>query len=1105
MMKSQGTNRKVRVWALGMLVAMAALTSSADIQIAGSLGSNSILTDSIGGNKTIVFDVSTGGALEITPFAPDLIRVRFHWNGMWEKEDISIAKPLPDWTSVESEFRDEGDKYIVETSELIVEIVKSPNFKVHFKDKSGFYLLRDIRTEYDTEYQPLDDASYADVRWTEELPEGFKLKSVKEMPWDEAYFGFGEYPGPLNRRGHTIQGWNSDTYHWEELQNPMYMTLPFFYGVRGAGSLHPAFAYGVFFNNPARPVFRMGTEWADSYSFEAGDGQIDYFFFGGGSEHSMKGVLNRYSELTGKPYMLPKWAFGYHQSRWSYDNQEWVETLADEFANHDFPLDAVYIDIDYMDQDADDWYPDNQIEQLKFNFKFPDPAGMIDYCDQRGVKLVPIVEPWLMTGDPKWQDAFDQGHLLRDNAGNSLITNIWFGNVSWIDFSSSAARDWWKGEVYDFLDAYPFEGIWNDLNEPADDDLIPLNAAFWLDAKYSADPSDSRQWYQNLKNTYCIMECSLSHEALRAKHPDKRPFVLSRAGWPGIQRYALGWSGDNRAAFDHLRHNIPLGISVMISGQANFGHDVGGFIDTPSAELITRWHEWAVLTPYCRNHSKKTDIQREPWKFGSPYTELMRENIRFRYEIMPYLYTLAHESTVSGIPMNTPVVFSFVNDTETFGNNDYDFMVGESLLAAPVYREGVENRWVYLPEGSDWYFWHSDEKLVGGNWYNVDAPIGYLPLFARAGAIIPMGPWMRNVHEFTPGYVDFHVWPEGHSEFTLYEDDGESMGYLTGEYATTHLTSEREGNTWSFTIAAREGSYDPGERVHVIIAHAVNQALGVMWNGTLIPQYPALNTLHANPQGWYYDVENRQLHVKLPDTGEESVVNVTFGEGISLTWIGHSYSWPFTGEWDAGEDLWVNIESFPAGAAVSARVVYSTDDQNWLSTDMELGGLNGQNDWWHANLGSFDPGVTVRYAIEVVDGFGSSRWDNNGGSDFSISVNATDPADAPKWAGNMSWTEPAAHDQDFFVELQSWPVRPNQTARVLYAIGDASKSENWSYADMYWAGNRDSGLGSVNTAWQYNLGRLPAGSTVTWVCVVSGGGSEVWDNNWGGNYATTVE
>ncbi len=885
-MVSQVTPSRRLLPALALLTLLVtALPAPAQISYVRNASNPRVVTDPVNSNRRVIFDLASGGNVEVVPYAPDVVRVRFHWAGLYDKEDPAIDRAFSSWPTFPSIFTDDGNTYTIETSQLIVEIIKGPDFRVHFKSKQGYYLSRDDRMEYNPAYQAVADGSYATVIREGTQPWGFKLKAVRQAPPGEAYFGLGEYAAPSNRRGRIVQGWNSDTYFWQEFRNPMYMTLPMFYGVQPpTPGLHNGFTYGIFFNNPARPRFRMAEEYSDRYSFEAGDGQIDYFFFGGGSGHTMRAVIDRYSELTGRPVFVPKWSLGYQQSRYSYSNQEWVEWLAEEFRKRDYPLDAIFLDIDYMDTTPDGYYGDNSLHQLTFNRNFPDPAGMIEYCKARGVRLIPIMEPWLTQGDPKWSEANGLNHFVKRNDNSTLVVGDQFyaNAASFIDITSTPAREWWKGKVLSFLNRFPFEAIWNDLNEPSDNGYIPLNAVYWLDGRYGgADgTADSRKWHLNEKNVFALRQTGLTYDILQTKHPNLRPYVLSRSGFTGVQKNAVGWSGDNLASWDHIRHNIGLGVSVMISGQANFGHDIGGFIGDNGgnlAELLTRWTEWGVLNPNARNHSQSGTLEREPWRFGEPFASAMRNSIKFRYRLMPYLYTLAWSSTQDGVPMNTPTVFHFPADANTFNRNDNDFMVGDFLLAAPVFTSGATTRTVYLPAGTEWFNWHSGVRYAGGANVTVSAPLGTLPLFVRSGSIIPMGPAQRYVDEFRPGYLELHNWPGADGSFQLYEDDGLTNEYLQGHFATTRLNSSKSGSVWTFRLGAREGSYQPGPRRFHVIAHDIGQVRSVQVDGAVVPGPFAWDTLTSSQSpGWAHDPSTRQLLVNLPDDGAERVLTVDY-------------------------------------------------------------------------------------------------------------------------------------------------------------------------------------------------------------------------------------
>lgn len=862
--------------ALGLLLVSALLlgaaAASAAIQTVGTATNVTLSVDATNGNVTATFAIDNGGVAAVTPLAVDTVRVRYHFGGLWSKEEPMIAKQPGEWATISNSvtFADQGATYLIQTPQLDVVVTKSP-FKVDFKDRSGFYLLRDDHSEFDSAYGYSGQSGWSSG--------GFKLKCIKTLPAGQSFFGLGEYGGPLNRRGSEFECWNTGTYNWNEFNKPEYLNTPFFYGVQPASGSTNAFAYGILFNNPCRPLFKFGTQFGGAaYSFEAGDGQMDYFFFGGGAAHTMAAVADRFSELTGRPATLPKWAFGYHLSRFSYDNQSWVQYLADAAVANNIPLDAVYLDIDYMKVNAAGSPTDaNNLHQFTANASlFPNPGNMVSYCAAKGVKIIPLIEPVLETLDPFYADANAHSHFIKDNGGGTVVGNIYLGPVSWPDFSSTPARTWWQDKITNWMTSFPFAGIWNDINEP-EGDSIPANGLLWLDGRYGTSTTDSRRQWCNEHNYFGLRCASTSYEALLAKNPDKRPFVLSRSGNCGIQRYAVSWSGDTAANWTYARTCIRFGTSAMISGVAWFGHDIGGFTGTVDPELLTRCHEWGALLPFFRSHSRKgddyhgADQGREPWRYSEPYQGAMRNSIQFRYQLMPYLYTLAHNCTQTGEPMNTPPVFKYFADTNTAALNDYEFMVGDYLLAAPVYNQGATTRSVYLPyaPGVGWYHWWSNTRYTGGNTVSVSAPLGQLPLFVRSGAIIPMGPTMQHTMEFTPGYLDLNCWPDGDSAFTLYEDEGEGWGCTNGVYAATTFTSTRTPTNWDFNIATRQGSYNPGHTNFFIYVYNPDSVAAVKLNGAPLAQVADL----AATNGWLLTGDGK-LAIKLADTGAAQTVLV---------------------------------------------------------------------------------------------------------------------------------------------------------------------------------------------------------------------------------------
>jgi alpha-glucosidase len=511
----------------------------------------------------------------------------------------------------------------------------------------------------------------------------------------------------------------------------------------------------------------------------------------------------------------------------------------------DFPCDTLWFDIDYMDHFHHfTWNPTN----------FPDPVGMHQRLDKMGFHRVYISEPLLLATDPLWPFLDAKGYFLKRPTGETHVDSIWFGDVSFIDFTKSDTRAWYKEQLITFI-ASGISGLWIDLNEPANN--------FMPEATYNFD-GDPRLDIE-ARNIYALYHAQVAYEGQRELRTNTRPWNFSRSGYSGIQRYAHTWSGDPPSTFDSLRVAIQISISMGLSGQNQFGHDTGGFLGSPDAELFTRWLEFSGFSPLFRNHSVNTALPREPWVFGEPYTTIIRDVIRRRYQFLPYIYTLMEEASRTGRPVLAPTFFYARGDAATYGQ-DYDYLYGPNLLVAPVFTEGATNRSVYLPAGSGWTHFWSGQRYAGGQTVTVSAPIGRIPAFVRDGGIIVRGGVMDYVGAPMDPTLKTDVYPSGESAFTLYEDDGNGFDYQNGAFLRTQISARWATGQKEISVTRVAGDFRPASRSWVFSVHGVTNApAGVTLNGSILQQLTGEAALDATAEGWLYDDESQVLGLRFHD------------------------------------------------------------------------------------------------------------------------------------------------------------------------------------------------------------------------------------------------
>lgn len=581
------------------------------------------------------------------------------------------------------------------------------------------------------------------------------VQCVKTLDEGDCIYGLGDKTGVLNKRYYEYENWNSDIPDpHEDNFKSLYKSIPFFITLKEKG------VYGIFYDNTFRSYFNFGKENNGYYSFGSDDGNLDYYFIGGAS---MAEIVTSYTYLTGRMPLPQKWTLGYHQSRWGYDSEETFRGIARQLRDHRIPCDAIHFDIDYMER-----YKVFTWDKTRFT----DARTLLLDLKNQGIKAVTIIDPGVKVEKdyPIYEEGIAGGYFAKTPQGDTYVNAVWPGDAVFPDFGRPEVRSWW-GEQLRFYTELGVTGVWNDMNEPAS-----FNGPLPDDIVFTDE--DSPASHAQMHNVYGHNMAKATYEGWK-KLTGKRPFVITRACYSGSQKYTTAWTGDNQSLWTHLRMAIPQQCNLGLSGMAFIGTDIGGFGADTTPELMARWVQAGCFSPLFRNHCAKGSMNQEPWLFGEEVLSIYRKYVELRYSLLPYFYDLCRVCEQTGLPIIRPLVLHYENDTNVRNMND-EFLVGESLLIAPVVDQGVTKRLVYLPEGI-WYDYWTHEEYQGGQYYPVDAPIDVCPIFVKAGSILPKAPAQMYVGQITDPELILEVWP-GKGSYVHYRDNGEDFAYLDGAY-----------------------------------------------------------------------------------------------------------------------------------------------------------------------------------------------------------------------------------------------------------------------------------------------------------------------------------
>lgn len=755
------------------------------------------------------------GRLEVTACTPRIVRVRLRMEGF--PDGTSYLAPR-DWGPVEMSVS-MGEPIVADTGAVSIRIETTP-LRLSFVDAAGRLALRGLLADGVVRQAPAGGGAEAG---------SWRVTAAFEPHGEQHFYGLGEGGKQFDRLGSARQFWNTHI-------------------VRGPGSdigvplLLSTRGYALFFDDTSDGLLVVGrSDGGTRFTYSAERGRLDWYYLAGDDP---RGALEATAELLGRASLPPRWALGYLQSTRHFDDTAEMMRLPRTLREKQIPCDALIFLSSYGD--ALGW--NKGVGHLEFQPElWPEPAGILAEMRGRGFRVVTHEYPVLHEESPLHDEAVRNGYLLDDGYARvtpeSRPTTNFQEGQRYIDFSHPGARSWWWGQ-HRALAELGVDGWWLDGGEG------PAAAT----ALHAGDGVA-------LHNIYDQLRQQAFAEGTAVDFPDGRTFLLCRSGAAGMQRHgAWCWSGDINNTFATLEAQVPLGLNTALSGIPYWGTDIGGFFHPipESGELYARWFQFGAFCPSFRSHGW---VWREhlPWAHGPEIEAICRRYVDLRYRLFPYTYTLAWQAFTLGLPLMRPLVLNYPDDPNVWELGS-QYLWGDDLLVAPVTREGATSWPVYLPAGG-WYDYWTKQRYDGPRGVGVEAPLDRLPLFVRAGAILPLGPLMQWSDERPMDEITLLVYPEGHSRFDLYEDDGRTNAYRTGSYALTPI--ECDGNTDRVIVRIGEPAGDaaviPANRSYTLQV-CTGSPRRVTLEGT--GELPRLSAGTSGDAGWWHD--NHFTYIRTP-------------------------------------------------------------------------------------------------------------------------------------------------------------------------------------------------------------------------------------------------
>jgi alpha-glucosidase len=669
------------------------------------------------------------------------------------------------------------------------------------------------------------------------------------------FYGFGEKTGHLDKKGKRLRMSPKDAIgHDPEFGEPLYKHIPFYIRINDQTKN----AVGLFYNNSYDSVFDMCNEisgyWDRYCYYQTDGGDIDLFLMNG---PSMTDVIEHYTWLTGRSAMPTKQSLGYTASTMYYAELEkdCDKEIYKVIQKH---LDEkIYIDNFWLASGYSSGEEDNLRYIFNWNRKrFPDPEGFFEKMSGMGINVIPNMKPGILKNHP-YMDLFKKNDVFvkTPDASDDYIGRWWGGYGRFIDFTGEKGRNTWKELLKETLLGKGSKTVWNDNCEY--DGVEDRNAVCDCDGRKGT--------MAELKIIHSNLMAYVGREALEEMYPNERPYIINRAGYAGIQRYAQVWGGDNLTDWRTVKFNIATIVGMGLSGVANMGCDIGGFAGpAPEGELLLRWIQSGIFQPrFCMNSANNDNTVTQPWMYEENIEDV-RAAYAQRYRMLPYLYSLMRQAYETGMPAMRPLFLEFPEDVNCYHDENLTFMFGPSVLVANVVEKGALSRKIYLPKGATWYDMNDRlREYEGGQTIEIPVTLSSIPMFLRGSAVYMT---TEDVHQASTDIMrqlDLLVSAETENEFMFYDDDGHTKDFENGVYSRT-IIKVKAGNRIVISFN-KEGSYE--DTIEKLTLRVISKTKGAFWvtvDGEQITRYLVKENLDEAESGWYYNLTDRTVMIKCP-------------------------------------------------------------------------------------------------------------------------------------------------------------------------------------------------------------------------------------------------